>query len=207
MTKERKNLHDKQFYTNMVMCPDLEQYHKNRAKESLRQLNLLENKFLCHLGCGDGTMTQELSKTTNRILALEINTDEYNKALEKKYDCPIEIHRSDAFEYLEKQSSINPDVFYLWVNYSAMEDWIEKIIELRGHTHPTIILGIGMHKFCAPVDNNGDPVQLLKAKELKEKYQGQIKLTSFPLGNISLGRQQNNGLFGYLILNVQKETI
>ena len=40
MTKERKNLHDKQFYTNMVMCPDLEQYHKNRAKESLRQLNL-----------------------------------------------------------------------------------------------------------------------------------------------------------------------
>ena len=34
----------------------------------------------------------------------------------------------------------------------------------------TIILGIGMQRFLSPVNNDGDPLQFLKAQELRDKH-------------------------------------
>ena len=197
--QDLKNFH-KRLYTEMSFCPREEDFHRNRANESLEQLRpLLQNKFLCHLGCGNGIMTKAFSEATSNILGLEKEKIPFDIATkEDYYHCPVEFHHCDAFKYLQENPEINPDVFYFLFNYNAVESCIERIIELRGHTNPTIISGIGMHRFMAPVDDNGDPLQFLKAKELKEKYNGEIRLMKFPINRFAAAKM---GLFGVLILN------
>ena len=84
----------------------------------------------------------------------------------------------------------------MWMNYKAMEPWIDKVMDVRGHTNPTIILGIGLQKVVSPVEN-GEPLQLVEAKRIKEKYNGNIRLASFPIVDFT---RRNRGAFGLLIL-------
>lgn len=197
-TQDLKAFH-KKLYTDQTSVPREDEYHDNRAMESLNQLSrLVKDKFLCHIGCSTGVMTESFSKVCSKILAIDIEEEAIKETSERKYNCKIDIEKTDAIKYLQENPEINPEVFYLWMNYNAMESWVEKILEVRGDTNPTIILGIGMQRFLSPVDKNGDPLQLLKAKELRDKYDGQIKLMSFSLRKHS---RKKMGLFGFLILN------
>ena len=193
----------KKLYTNITSVSREDEYHNNRAAESLNHLSgLLKDKFLCHVGCSTGVMTESFSKVCSKILAIDIEEEPIKQTSERKYNCKIDIEKTDAIKYLQENPEINPEVFYIWMNYNAMESWVEKILELRGGTDPTIILGIGMQKFLSPVDKNGDPLQFLKAQELSDKYDGQIKLMSFPLKKHS---RKKMGVFGLLILNAPED--
>tara|TARA_Y100000361_G_scaffold135960_1_gene136236 strand:- start:288 stop:935 length:648 start_codon:yes stop_codon:yes gene_type:complete len=195
----------KRVYTDIPSVPREDEYHDNRAIESLNHLSgLLKDKFLCHIGCSTGVMTQSFSRVCSQILAIDIEEESIKQTSERKYNCEIDIEKTDAIKYLQENPEINPEVFYLWMNYKAMEPWVEKILEVRGDTNPTIILGIGMQRFLSPVNNDGDPLQFLKAKELRDKYKGQIQLMHFPLRKYS---KQIKGIFGLLILNAPEDVI
>ena len=140
-------------------------------------------------------MTQEFSKICSKILAIDIEEFATKETLERKHHCPVDVQKIDAIKYLEENPKINPEVFYLWMNYRGMEPWIQKIMEVRGHTNPTIILGMGLQKVVSPVEN-GEPLQLKEAKRLKEKYDGDIKLISFSATETKVDR----GAFGLLVL-------
>lgn len=185
--------------TNLSFLPQGQDvYHKNRSQKSLQILkDVVENKFLCHIGCASGIMTEYFSKACSKILAIDIEDEPIIQASRRKYNCETDIKKADAIKYLQENTEINPEVFYLWTNYTDMRDWVEKIIELRGHTNPTIILGIGMQKVVSPVEN-GEPLQLKEAKKLKEKYNGSIQLVAFPI--VAKSRNVFTGAFGLLIL-------
>jgi len=175
-------------------------YHQNRAIGSLEILkSILQNKFLCHIGCSTGIITQYFSKVCSKILALDIEDDAIKQTLNRKYNCKIDVKKIDAIEYLQKNPEINPEVFYAWAN--DMDFWVDNILNLRAHTNPTIILGIGLQRLVSPVENE-QPLQLTTAKKLKEKYNGEIKLFSFPVSEYTL---KNNGTFGLLILKPEKD--
>jgi len=193
----------KRLYTDVTSASREDEYHDNRAIESLNQLSrLLKDKFLCHVGCSTGVMTESFSRICSKILAIDIEEESIKQTSERKYNCKIDIEKTDAIKYLQENPEINPEVFYIWMNHDAMESWVEKILEVRGDTNPTIILGIGMQRFLSPIDNNGDPLQFLNAKELSDKYNGQIKLITFPMDKHS---KKKLGLFGLLILNAPKD--
>ena len=193
----------KRLYTDVISVSREDEYHDNRAIESLNQLSrLLKDKFLCHVGCSTGVMTESFSRVCSKILAIDIEEESIKQTSERKHNCKIDIEKTDAIKYLQENPEINPEVFYTWMNHDAMESWVEKILEVRGDTNPTIILGIGMQRFLSPIDNNGDPLQFLNAKELSDKYNGQIKLITFSMHKHS---QKKLGLFGLLILNAPKD--
>ena len=184
--------------TNLSALPeDGRAYHENRAKKTSEILkDTLEDKFLCHIGCQTGIVTQEFSKVCSKILAIDIEESSIEETSQRTYDCPVDIKKIDAIKHLEENPDVNPEVFYLWMNYKAMEPWIDKIMEVRGHTNPTIILGIGLQKVVSPVEN-GEPLQLVEAKRIKEKYNGNIRLASFPVSDFT---RRNQGAFGLLVL-------
>jgi hypothetical protein len=189
---------EKHLKTNLVAVPKGGKvYHENRAKKTSENLkDILENKFLCHIGCHTGVVTQEFSKVCSKILAIDIEESSIEETSQRTYDCPVDIKKIDAIKHLEENPDVNPEVFYLWMNYKAMEPWIDKIMDVRGHTNPTIILGIGLQKVVSPVEN-GEPLQLVEAKRIKEKYNGNIRLASFPIADFT---RRNQGVFGLLIL-------
>ena len=78
-----------------------------------------------------------------------------------------------------------------------MEKWIENIIELRGHTSPTIMLGIGLQRINSQIVD-GVPIQLLEAKRLKEKYNGEIEIMNFSSTTNKVGLMGMMGVFGLL---------
>ena len=179
-------------------------YHQNRAMASLEALkDILDNKFLCHIGCSTGIMTEYFSKVCSKILAIDIEEEPIKQTSERKYNCEIDIKKADATEYLQENPDVNPEVFYMWMNYNAMQPWIDKVMDVRGHTSPTIILGIGLQKVVSPVENE-KPLQLEQAKKLKKKYGGEIKLLSFAHNSPNVPRSKK-GAFGLLILKPEKD--
>ena len=203
VVRREDQISNKKLYTETPSIPSENEYHDNRATESLNQLSrLLEDKFLCHIGCSTGVMTESFSKVCSKILAIDIEEEPIKQTSERKYNCKIDIEKTDAIKYLQENPEINPEVFYIWMNYKDMESWVEKILELRGDTDPTIILGIGMQRFLSPVDNDGNPLQFLQAQELRDKYKGQIKLMTFPTNG---NPEKRMGLFGLLILNAPED--
>lgn len=177
-------------------------YHQNRAIASLEALkDILDNKFLCHIGCSTGIITQYFSKVCSKILALDIEDDAIKQTLNRKYNCKIDVKKIDAIEYLQKNPEINPEIFYAWTN--GMSEWVDHIVKLRGRTNPTIILGIGLQKAVSPVENE-KPLQLEEAKKLKKKYGGEIKLLSFAHNSPNVTRAKK-GAFGLLILKPEKD--
>tara|TARA_Y100001937_G_scaffold66497_1_gene90952 strand:- start:190 stop:921 length:732 start_codon:yes stop_codon:yes gene_type:complete len=179
-------------------------YHENRAKNTAKAAeNVTKNKFLCHIGCHTGIVTQQFSKNCSKILALDIEEHHCKETLERKYSCPVDVKKMDAIKYLQENPDVNPEVFYMWMNYKAMQPWIDKVMDVRGHTNPTIILGIGLQKVVSPV-KNGQPLQLVTARKIKERYKGSIKLVSFPIIS-SMKSDENDfvekgGAFGILVL-------
>ena len=184
--------------TNLVSLPeDGRVYHDNRAKKAAQEIqDITKNKFLCHIGCHTGVVTQEFSRNCNKILAIDIEEHHCKETLERKHHCPVDVKKIDAIKYLGENPEVNPEVFYMWMNYKAMEPWIDKVMDVRGHTNPTIILGIGLQKVVSPVEN-GQPLQLVEAKRIKEKYNGNLRLVSFPIADFT---RRNQGAFGLLIL-------
>ena len=171
-------------------------YHQNRAKESVKAVeDLVKDKFLCHIGCHTGVMTQEFSKKCKSILALDIEEHHCKETLDRKHSCPIDVKKMDAIKYLQENPDVNPEVFYMWMNYKAMQPWIDKVMDVRGHTNPTIILGIGLQRVVSPV-KDGKSLQLEQAKKLKQKYSGNIKLFSFS----ATKAKAKLGAFGLLTL-------
>jgi len=189
------------FYnSNIISAPDEKVYHKNRAIASLEELkDILDNKFLCHIGSSTGVITEYFSKVCSKILALDIEDDAIKQTLNRKYNCEIDIKKADAIEYLQENPDVNPEVFYAWTN--DMDFWVDNILNLRAHTNPIIILGIGLQRLVSPVEN-GRPLQLITARKLKEKYNGEIKLFSFPVSEYTL---KNNGTFGLLVLKPKED--
>ena len=186
---------------DMVWVADEKTYHRNRAIASLEALkDILDNKFLCHIGCSTGIMTEYFSKVCSKILALDIEDDAIKQTLNRKYNCEIDIKKADAIEYLQENPEINPEIFYAWTN--GMSEWVDHIVKLRGRTNPTIILGIGLQRLVSGVGEDGQPIQLTHAKRLKEKYNGEIVMFSFPVSKHTL---KNNGAFGLLILKPEKD--
>lgn len=172
-------------------------YHQNRAKESVEVVeDLVKDKFLCHIGCHTGVVTQEFSKKCKSILALDIEEHHCKETLDRKHNCPIDVKKMDAIKYLQENPDVNPEVFYMWMNYKAMQPWIDKVMDVRGHTNPTIILGIGLQRVISPV-KDGKSLQLEQAKKLKQKYSGNIKLFSF---SATPQHRARLGAFGLLIL-------
>jgi hypothetical protein len=107
------------------------------------------------------------------------------------------VKKADAIKYLAENPDVNPEVFYFWTNKNSMEKWIENIIELRGHTSPTIMLGIGLQRINSQIVD-GVPIQLLEAKRLKEKYNGEIEMMNFSSTTNKVGLMGMMGVFGLL---------
>ena len=195
--REQK-FHQRNLLQNLSWLPrDGLIYHQNRAKESVKAVeDLVKDRFLCHIGCHTGVVTQEFSKKCKSILALDIEEHHCKETLERKHSCPVDIKKMDAIKYLQENPDVNPEVFYMWMNHESMQPWIDKVMDVRGHTNPTIILAIGLQRVVSHVEE-GKSLQLEEAKRLKEKYSGSIKLFSFSTTTESKAKR---GAFGVLIL-------
>ena len=173
-------------------------YNINRAKALAELVEKdISGKFLCHIGCHTGVVTQRLSKQCRKILAIDVEQECIDQTSERCYDCPTDIKKADAIKYLAENPDVNPEVFYFWTNKNSMEKWIENIIELRGHTSPTIMLGIGLQRINSQIVD-GVPIQLLEAKRLKEKYNGEIEMMNFSSTTNKVGLMGMMGVFGLL---------
>ena len=142
--------------------------------------DIIKNKYLCHIGCSDGSVTYEFSKHAKKILGIEIE-DKAKEAKQKKYECDTTIVQSDAVEYLRENEDIKPDAFYFHANYGpwkgGMQWWLERIIELRGETNPTVFFFISLHPDTGGVPKTGKCLQLEAAEFIQNIYGGNIVTT------------------------------
>jgi hypothetical protein len=194
---KEQQFHQRTFLQDLSWLPqDGVIYHQNRAKKCAKSVeDLITGRFLCHIGCHTGVVTQQFSKNCSKILALDIEEHHRKETLARQHNCPVDVKKMDAIKYLQENIDVNPEVFYMWMNYRAMQPWIDKVMDVRGHTNPTIILGIGLQKVVSPV-KKGKSLQLEEAKKLKQKYSGSIRLFSFSTSEAKGKR----GAFGVLIL-------
>jgi len=136
----------------------------------------ISNKFVCEIGCADGSVLYEMSKYAKKAIGIEVNSpseapsESWRDANARDYKCETSIVHADAYNFLKENTCINPDVFYFWANYrkktSGMQWWVERILELRGTTNPVIISGLNI--------DQEDRMQLGAARELQTIYGGDI---------------------------------
>tara|TARA_B100001094_G_C18126861_1_gene769996 strand:+ start:934 stop:1599 length:666 start_codon:yes stop_codon:yes gene_type:complete len=142
-----------------------------------------DNKFVCEIGCDNGEVLHGLTTHAKKAIGIEINEGPYNEAKELEYHCDTEIVYGDAIEFLKNNPEVTPDVFYFWSNYvkkiGGMQWWMERILELRGTTNPTIIINIDLRK-------SEGLMQLGSAREIQEIYGGDIILLSFTRNNTNI---------------------
>ncbi len=134
---------------------------------------VLSNKFICEIGCDNGEVLYGFSEIAKQTLGIEINKDQVEEAKNRQYLCETTIENADAYEYLEKNPHINPDVFYYWSSARGMRRDIDKIIELRGKTNPLILSGFSLDPKSGET-RKGRSLQLAMAKNIQETYGGEI---------------------------------
>jgi hypothetical protein len=141
----------------------------------------IKDKHICHIGCGNGKITQEFSKHARKITAIEIEEDKAISAKQLNYSCDTEVIHGDAYDYL-KNSSINPEMFYFWSGFrpkiGGMQWWLETVIRLFVESPPDVMFGISLSKHNGHyVDNI--PLQLNSAKIIQKIYGGKILKGSY----------------------------
>ena len=156
--------------------------------------DLINGKFVCHMGSNNGVITQQISKYAGKILAVEIN-NQYADAKSKDYKCETEIINQDVFSYLKQYPDIQPDVFYFWSN--GCEDRIKQIQQIITKD-VTVMCGIGLQYFQAPVSiRDGEALQLTEAQRVQKTYGGNIDYFNFPGTRAELitGKKSKHGFY------------
>ena len=130
--------------------------------------DLIDGKLVFEIGCSEGHLLYEFSKYANKVVSVETNEQTVDIAKQKQYECDAIVEHGEAFQYLAENQDLIPDVFYYRTNFDVMEQFLQKILELRGKTKPTIVFGASTNAL------DGNPQQLIEAKKIQEKYGGRL---------------------------------
>ena len=163
----------------------------------------IKDKHVCHVGCGSGEITQELSKIAKRITAIEIVEDKALLAKNKQYHCETKVIHGDAIQYFSDMDSC-PDTFYLWAGWKPKEQgiqwWIENIVEFFGKSSPDVICGLSMSEATGHCHYKKHPLQFYSAKVLQKIYnKGEIIQTEY--------KDEQLGVLPYAIYKINLENV
>ena len=187
--------------------------NKIRAQAFVEEIKeLINGKFVFEVGCHEGDVLYEFSKYASKVVSIELNEEPALVAKGRQYECDAIVEHGDAIRYLQENRDVVPDVFYSWSNVGGTEWWIQQILELRGETSPTIITGISLMPqtggFEPPYEWGAsgwkNPLQVIDAKKLQEKYGGRFVHATFELPP---GSPCSLGMFGALVMEGKKNGV
>lgn len=96
--------------------------------------DIIQDKIVCDVGCGDGTFMQALSKYAKEVIGIEYDPKNYKKATKKG----LNVFFYDTFFVpLHTYITPPPDVYYLWTR-DCMGIYLKAKEE---GTHGTFIFG------------------------------------------------------------------
>ena len=81
----------------------------------------LARRRVLEVACGTGYWTKILSETVERIVATDIREDVIELAKLKKYRCPIEFEREDAYDLTFDDDSFDVGLAFSWFSHIPRE--------------------------------------------------------------------------------------